>query len=92
MFIGDASEVAFAFPGAIEESSNNLGQLLSVLGVRDEVVLGAADILVAAQVAGGEAAEDEDQDMVCEDAHSLHLVGDLLHLDKDLLERQTHTN
>jgi hypothetical protein len=30
--------------------------------------------------------------MVCWDAHSLHLVWDLLHLDKDLLERQTHTN
>jgi hypothetical protein len=29
---------------------------------------------------------------VCQDAHSLHLVGDLLHLDKDLLEWQTHTN
>ena len=52
------------------------------------MVLGATDTLVA----GGEVAEDEDQDMVCEDAHSLHLVGDLLHLDKDLLERQTHTN
>ena len=65
MFTGDAGEVAFAFPGAIEESSNNLGQLLSVLGVRDEVVVGAADILVAAQGAGGEAVEDADQDMVC---------------------------
>ena len=50
------------------------------------------DTLAAAQGAGGEATEDEDQDMVYEDAHSLHLVGDLLHLDKDLLERQTHTN
>jgi hypothetical protein len=25
VFTGDASEVAFAFPGAIEESGNNLG-------------------------------------------------------------------
>jgi len=41
VFTGDAGEVAFAFLGAIEESSNNLGQLLSVLGVRDEVVPGA---------------------------------------------------
>jgi hypothetical protein len=32
VFIGDAGEVAFTFPGAIEESDNNLGQLLSVLG------------------------------------------------------------
>jgi hypothetical protein len=56
------------------------------------VVSGAADTLAAVQGAGGEAVEDEDQDMVCWDAHSLHLVWDLLHLDKDLLERQTHTN
>ena len=30
---GDASEVAFAFPGVIEESGNNRVQLLSVLDV-----------------------------------------------------------
>ena len=75
MFTGDAGEVTFAFLGVIEESGSNLGQLLSVLGVRDEVVPGAADTLAAAQGAGAEAADDEDQDMVCEDAHSLHLVG-----------------
>ena len=48
MFTGDTSEVMFAFLGAIEESGKNLGQLLSVLGVQDEVVLGAADTLAAA--------------------------------------------
>ena len=64
MFTGDAGEVAFAFLGAIEESSNNLRQLLLVLGVRDEVVLGAVDTLTAAQGADGGAVEDEDQDMV----------------------------
>ena len=47
MFTGDAGEVAFIFLGVIEEYGNNLGQLLSVLGVRDEVVLGVADTLVA---------------------------------------------
>jgi hypothetical protein len=57
------------------------------LSVRDAVVPRAADTLTTAQGADSEAAEDEDQDMVYEDAHSLHLVGDLLHLDKDLLER-----
>ena len=92
LFTSDVGEVAFAFLGAIEESGNNLGQLLLVLGVQDEVVLGAVDTLAAAQGAGGEAAEDEDQDMVYEDAHSLHLIGGLLCLDKDHLERQTHTN
>ena len=65
MFTGDAGEVAFAFLGAIEEFGNNLGQLLLVLDVRDEVVPGAADTLAATHGAGGEAVEDEDQDMVC---------------------------
>jgi hypothetical protein len=48
----------------IEEFEENLGQLLAVLGFRDEVVLGAIDTLAAAQGLGGEAIEDEDQDMV----------------------------
>ena len=87
VFTGDAGEVVFAFLGVIEESNNNLvGQLLMVLYVRDEVVLGAVDTLVATQGVGGEPMKDEDQDMVYEDAHSLHLVRDLLHLDEDLLE------
>ena len=51
-----------------------------------------ANTLPATQGAGDKAAKDEDQDMVYEDAHSLHLIGGLLHLDKDLLEWQTHTN
>ena len=49
------------------------------------MVLGAVDTLIASQGACGEATEDEDQDMVYEDAHCFHLVGDLLYLDKDLL-------
>ena len=65
VFTGDASEVAFAFLGAIEESSNNLGQLLLVLSVQDEVVPGVADTLAAVQGVDGEVAEDKDQDMVC---------------------------
>ena len=37
---------------------------------------------------GGEAAEDEDQDMVYEDGHFVSLVGGLLlHLDEDQVER-----
>ena len=75
MFTGDAGEVAFAFPDVIEQSGNNMGQLLSVLGIQDEVVLGVADTLAAAQGVGGEADEDEDQDMVYEDGHFVPLVG-----------------
>ena len=80
--------MAFAFLGAIEESSDNLGQLLMVLGVRDEVVREAANTLAAAQGAGGEAVKDEDQYMVCEDGHFVPLVvGLLLHLHYDLVEQ-----
>ena len=50
------------------------------------MVPGATHTLVAAQGAGGEAVEDKDQDMVCEDGHFVPLVGGLLRLDKDLVE------
>ena len=44
--------------------------------------------LAAAQGASSEAAEDEDQDMVCEDGYFVPLVGGLLlHLDKDMVEQ-----
>ena len=70
----------FAFPATIEEFGDNLGQLLTVLGFRDEAVPRATDTLTAAQGAGGEVAEDEDQYMVCGDIHFVSLVGGLLHL------------
>ena len=57
MFTSDAGKVMFTILGAIEEFGNNLVQLLSVLGVRDEVVQGVADTLAAAQGVGGEAVE-----------------------------------
>ena len=50
----------------VEESGENLGQLLMVLGSRDEAILGATDTLAAAQGASGEVAKDEDEDMVYE--------------------------
>ena len=77
----------FAFPATVEESSKNLGQLLMILGSRDEAILGATDTLAAAQGMGGEVLEDVDEDMVYEDDHFVPLVGGLLlHLDKDLVE------
>jgi hypothetical protein len=68
-------ELAFAFLGAIQEFSNNLGQLLTVLASWDETVLEAIDTLTAAQGAGGEVVEDKDQDIVCEDMYFVSLVG-----------------
>ena len=72
----------FAFPVAIHESSDKLGQLLMVLRSRDEVVLGATHTLTSAQGEGGEVVEDKDQDFICEDVYFIPLVGGLLlHLD-----------
>ena len=71
----------FAFPVAIHESGDKLGQLLPVLGFRDEAVPGATHTLVAAQGADGEVAEDKDQDFVCQDVCFVPLVGGLLYLD-----------
>jgi hypothetical protein len=62
----------------MEESDDNMGQLLMVLGFGDEVVLGVTNTLAAAQGASGEALEDEDEDMVYEDGHFIPLVGGLL--------------
>ena len=51
------------------------------------MVSGAVGTLAAVQGASSEVAEDEDQDMVCEDGHFVPLVGGLLlHLDEDLVE------
>ena len=49
-----------------------------VLRFRDEMVLGATHTLAAAQGAGGEVAEDKDQDIVYEDVCFIPLVGGLL--------------
>jgi hypothetical protein len=88
VFTVDTGEDAFAFPAAVEESDENLGQLLTVLGSRDEFIPGVINTLAAAQRASGEAAKDEDQDMVREDGHFIPLVGGLLlYLDEDLVER-----
>ena len=49
-----------------------------VLGFGDKVVPRMTDTLAATQGAGGEALEDEDEGMVCEDDHLVPLVGGLL--------------
>jgi hypothetical protein len=45
VFTVDAGEVVFAFPATTEESNDNLGQLLMVLGFRNEAILGVKDTL-----------------------------------------------
>ena len=72
----------------VEESGENLGQLLTILRSEDEAIPGAIDTLAATQGASGEVAKDENLDMVYEDGHFISLVGGLLlHLDEDLVER-----
>ena len=44
----------------IEESGDNLGQLLTVLGFGDKAVPRASDTLAATQGASGGVADDED--------------------------------
>ena len=61
---GETGKSMSAFLVVIHESGDKLGQLLMVLGFRDEAVPGATHTLVAAQGAGGEAVEDKDQDIV----------------------------
>jgi hypothetical protein len=86
VFTVDTGEVAFAFLAVVEEYSENLGQLLMVLRSQDEAALGATDTCSCIR-SGGEAAEDEDEDIVCEDGHFVPLIrGLLLHIDEDLVE------
>ena len=75
----DAGEVSIAVLTVIEEADHSLGQILMVVGVRDEVSPRAIDTFVAEQGAGREAAEDLDNGIVCEDGQGVPLVGGLLH-------------
>ena len=54
----DAGEVSIAVLTVIEEVGHSLGQILMVVGVRDEVSPRATDTFVAEQGAGGEVVED----------------------------------
>ena len=63
----------------IEKASHSLGQILMVVGVRDEVSPGVTDTFVAEQGAGGEVAEDLKNDILREAGQCVPLVGGLLH-------------
>ena len=66
----------------VEEAGHSLGQLLMVVGVRDEIFLGATDTFAAEQGAGGEATEDLKNDILCEAGQRVHLVAGLFHFDE----------
>ena len=73
----DAGEVSIVVLTSVEEVVHSLGQHLTVVG--DEAVLGATDIFVAEQGAGGEVVEDHENDIFCEASQCVPLVGGLLH-------------
>ena len=60
----DAGEVSIAVLTVIEEADHSLGQHLTVVG--DEALLGATDTFVGEQGAGREAAEDLQNNILCE--------------------------
>jgi hypothetical protein len=62
----DTGKVSIVVLTVIEEASHSLGYILMVVGVQDEVSLGATDTFVAEQGADGEAAEDLKNNILCE--------------------------
>ena len=75
----DAGEVLIAVLTIVEEASHSLGQLLMVVGVQDEVFLGATDTFAVEQGAGGEAVEDLENEILHEAGQCVPLVQSLLH-------------
>jgi 2-keto-3-deoxy-L-rhamnonate aldolase RhmA len=75
----DADEVSIVVLTVIEEADHSLGQILMVVGVRDEVSLGAMDTFAAEQGADGKTAEDLENNIIREAAQYVPLVGGLLH-------------
>jgi hypothetical protein len=75
VFTGDINVVSMALVGVVEEVSQSPRQHLMVVVVRDEVVLGAIDTFVVEQGAGGEVAEDLDNDIVREAGQCIPLFG-----------------
>ena len=75
----NAGDVLIAVLTVIEEAGHSLGQLLMVVGVRDDVLLGATNTFAVEQGAGGEAKEDLKNDILHEAGQCIPLVGGLLH-------------
>lgn len=72
--------MSIAFVSVVEEASHSMGQQLNVHGVRDESFPGFTDHFAAEQGAGGEEAEDPDNDIVREAGKRARpLVAGLLH-------------
>ena len=75
----DTGEVSIAILTVIEEVGHSLGQILMVVGVRDEVSPRATDTFTAEQGADGEAVEDLENEILHEAGQCVPLVGGLLH-------------
>ena len=79
MFTDDSGVASIALVGVVEEAYHSLGQLLMVVGVRDEVFLGVTYTFAAEQRASGEAVADLKNGTLCEAGQCVPLVGGLLH-------------
>ena len=75
----DAGEVSITVLTVVEEAGHSLGQLFMVVGVQDEVFLGATDTFAVEQGVGREAVEELDNDVVHEAGQRVPLIGGLLH-------------
>ena len=82
MFTDDAGEFLLAFLVVVEEADHSLGQHLMVVG--DEVVLGAIDTFAAEQGADGEAAEDLQNNILCDGLSSAFLLLGVASISKSL--------
>ena len=78
MFTDDSGVASIALVSVVEEACHILGQHLMVVVVLDEVVTRAIDTFAAEQGAGGEAAEDLQNDILYEAGQCIPLVGSLL--------------
>jgi hypothetical protein len=75
----DTGEVSIAILIVVKEAGHSLGQLLMVVGVQDEVFLGATYTFTIEQGAGGEVPEVLKNDIVREAGQCIPLVSGLLH-------------
>ena len=80
MYIRDAGEFLIAILTVIEEASHSLGQHLIVVG--DEALPGATYMFAVEQGAGREAAEDLQDNILCEAGQWVPVVGGRLHFEE----------
>ena len=90
VYTRDTGEVLIVALTIVEEASHSLGQLLMVVGVRDEVFLGATDTFVVEQGASGEVVEDLENYIFREAGQCVPLVGGLSFISIEITEGENN--